>query len=219
MRCLIYQTANDRLHNASVGISAFLWRQPETETSLAQGPGGMLRVYVEGEVDRCRLALRWGFEPAWVGPEGLRLLGKGPWPWVSVERAPVSRIFAHPLRYQRCLIPADALYVAEDRGTWLNGPEQAPMFLAGVWDQGTVALLTAETLPEWRTMTAPRMPVALPPEHFDRWLAPTVTHLQDVQEIVAAQRADWTLAKNKPAIAGEYSLGLIAVANDAYPVC
>lgn len=205
MRCLIYQTANDRLHNVSVGISAFLWRQPETESSLAQGPGGTLRAYVDGKAERCRSALRWGFEPAWVGHEGLRLLGKGPWPWVSIERAPASRVFAHPLRYQRCLVPADTLYVAEDRGAWLSGPMQVPMFLAGVWDQGTFALLTAEAPPEWRDTVGPRMPVALPEDQFERWLAPRVTCLQDVQEMIDARRADWTLAAATPAVATAYA--------------
>lgn len=205
MRSLIYQTANDRLHNVSVGISAFLWRQPETETGLAHGPGGMFRAYVDDEGQRRRVVLRWGFAPAWIGSDGLRLLGMGPWPWVAIERAPSSRVFAHPLRYQRCLIPADALYVADVKGVWLRGAEQSSVFLAGLWDQGTFALLTTETPSELRDAVGPRMPAALPTEHFDRWLSPRATGLEEVQQIIAARRADWTLAVAKPATAAVYS--------------
>lgn len=205
MRCLIYQTANDRLHNVSVGISAFLWRQPETESSLAQGPGGMLRAYVDDMEERRRVVLRWGFAPAWIGAAGLQLLGNQPWPWVSMERAPSSRVFAHPLRYSRCLIPADTLYVAGTRGAWLTGPKQVPMFLAGVWDQGTFALLTAEAALELHDRVGPRMPIALPSKHFSRWLSPETNRLQNLLDIFAEKRTDWTPAHAKPAIDAAYS--------------
>lgn len=79
------------------------------------------------------------------------------------------------------------------------------MFLAGVWDQGTFALLTAEAPPEWRGTVGPRMPVALSADHFDRWLSPGVTCLPDMQEIIAARRADWIRAAATPAIAPAYA--------------
>lgn len=204
MRCLIYQTANDRLHNVSVGISALLWRQPETETGLAHGPGGMFRAYVDDAMERRKVLLRWGFEPAWVGHDGLQLLGKGPWPWVSVDRAPASRIFAHPIRYQRCLIPADALYVADVRGGWLSGPRQSSMFLAGLWDQGTFALLTVDAPSHLRTAVATRMPMALPPELFECWLSPMVTRLEALEEVIASRRTDWIPVEAAPAIADAF---------------
>lgn len=41
-------------------------------------------------------------------------------PEESIDRAPASRIGAHPIRYQRGLIPADALYLADAKGAWLK---------------------------------------------------------------------------------------------------
>lgn len=58
--CLIDQTANDRLHNVMVSISAFLWRLPETESGLAQGHGATLRAYIQLGDERRRIPLRWG---------------------------------------------------------------------------------------------------------------------------------------------------------------
>lgn len=200
MRCLIYQTASDRLHNVQMGISAFLWRQPETESALARGPGAIFRVYLDGPDGRQRQALRWGFEPAWVGREGLQRLGMHPWPWVSIDRAPVSRVFAHPLRYQRCLVPADVALVGEGRGCWLQAPANDPVFLAGVWDEGTFALLTVASMPEWQARIGMRMPVAIQQADYDRWLKQALTCVHDVAEIVAARRTDWTLAPSPPAV-------------------
>lgn len=48
-------------------------------------------------------------------------------PEESIDRAPASRICAHPIRYQRDLIPADALYLADAKGAWLKvGCLEAP---------------------------------------------------------------------------------------------
>ena len=50
------------------------------------------------------------------------------------DRYPASRIFAQPLRHQRCLVPADVLFVGNPHGLWLR-PATGVLFLGGVGDQ------------------------------------------------------------------------------------
>lgn len=206
MRCLLYQSASDRLHNVQMGITAFLWRLPETESATARGPGAPFRAYVDSPTGRERRALRWGFEPAWVGPDGLRRIGAKPWPWISFERTPSSRVFAQPLRYQRCLVPADVLYVGEPQGVWLQAPAPGLLYLAGVWDQGTFAILTTDTPPEWQLRVGARMPVAIAPERYDDWLSLRITSARKVTTMVAARRTDWVLATCRPPVEAGYSV-------------
>lgn len=51
---------------------------------------------------------------------GLDCLERDIGPVESIDCAPASRIGAHPIRYQRGLIPADALYLADAKGAWLK---------------------------------------------------------------------------------------------------
>lgn len=199
MRCLIYQLASDRLHNVQMGIDAFLWRLPETETALARGPGEPFRGYVEISGQRERKLLYWGFEPGWVGEGGLQRLGKGPWPWVAAEKAPASRIFAQPLRYQRCLVPADVLFVGNPHGLWLR-PATGVLFLGGVWDQASFAVLTVATPDRLAGRIGPRMPLAIDPNDYDAWLSERVTHIEDVRRMITAGRADWIPSNDQVAM-------------------
>lgn len=58
---------------------------------------------------------------------GLGCLERDIGPEESIDRAPASRIGTHPIRYQRDLIPADALYLADANGAWLKvGCLEAP---------------------------------------------------------------------------------------------
>lgn len=191
---LLYQFPSDRLHNVQMGIDAFLWRQPETESALARGPGAEFRVYAAGDEGPRRLVLRWGFVPSWVGPEALAGLGHAPWPWVAVEKAPSSRIFAHALRYQRCLVPADALCVSLARGVWLRAAGPQAMFLAALWDGETFALLTAPGPATLEPGEGLRMPLAVQVQDYPRWLSRQVTSAAAVAAMVAARRTDWERA-------------------------
>lgn len=197
MRCCLYQFASDRAHNVAMGITAFLWRQPETESALAQGPGGWFRGYVARPEGRHRALLRWGFEPGWVPSAVLREQGLGFWPWVAIEQAPASRVFAQPVRYQRCLIPADGLFVGHPQGAWLQ-PATGSMFLGGVWEGETFAVLTTPTPTRWQARIGPRMPMAVAPEDYDRWLAREVTAEAEVLGMVARRREDWVPGVVRP---------------------
>lgn len=199
MRCLIYQLPSDRLHNVAMGITAFLWRDRDTESGAARGPGSRFRTYVEGPDGRRRAVLAWGFRPAWIGEGGLLQLGARPWPWVSVERAPASRIFAQPLRYQRCLVPADVIFVGDPAGAWLQPADGRPAFLGGVWDGETFGLLTVKASPELAPIVGGRLPLTIHPDDFDPWTSAALTQVAALQTIIGRTWASWVPALWAPA--------------------
>ena len=137
--------------------------------------------------------LRWGLIPSWAGEPniGYKLIN------ARAETAAQKPSFRAAYRNRRCLIPADGFYEWQRRGKtrqpWLFGlGDGAPFAFAGLWERWTVpqgAALTgslAERGPGDAVETctiltttangtvAPvhgRMPVILPPEDYDPWLA------------------------------------------------
>ncbi len=137
-----------------------------------------------------------------TGPEGLReavllrwgLLG----PWMRDPRDPGRQInarfetaaekpmFRAAFRQRRCLVPADGFFEWQKRGKGPSRPhfvrleEDTPMAMAGIWqairlEDGTLhesfAILTRPSSPAIREIHH-RMPVVVPPEHWDAWLDP-----------------------------------------------
>ena len=124
--------------------------------------------------------LQWGLVPSWAkDPDA------GPRPInARVEGVATSRLFATPLRRQRCIVPVDAWYEWQEvdgvKQPWLLTPtdgEAAP--IAAVWStwrgdpsvppRSTVALLTtAATGPA--ASVHDRMPLRVPSNLLDTWL-------------------------------------------------
>ena len=145
------------------------------------------------EGGRSLAMLRWGLIPAWARDPaiGHKLIN------ARSETAAEKPSFRSAFRHRRCLIPADGFYEWQRRGgtrqPWLFGlRDAAPMIFAGLWERWTVpagAALTgslAERSPGDAVETctilttaanatvAPvhgRMPVILPPDAWDAWLA------------------------------------------------
>ncbi|MDE0334924.1 MAG: SOS response-associated peptidase [Defluviicoccus sp.] len=137
--------------------------------------------------------LRWGLVPAWAkDPKiGYRAIN------ARAETAREKPSFRAAWRARRCLIPADGFYEWARRGKgkqpWLFQPASGGVFaFAGLWERWTVragaplpASLAAfgpgDALETCTILTAPanalvarvhhRMPVILPPDARDPWLA------------------------------------------------
>ncbi len=197
MNIQIAQLLNERIYNVQMGITAFLWRT-EASGAVGVGPQSLLRLYFDGPAERERAVKRWGFVPSWVGREGLSHLGLEPWPWVSAERAACSRVFAHPMRYQRCLVPADRIFVGDGDGQWLGAADEKPLYVAGVWDKDSFAILTAESPAPLILQVGERMPVIIHADDYNRWLAREITDAATVLSIVARRRHDLQRASSPP---------------------
>ena len=145
------------------------------------------------EDERCLSMFRWGLIPGWAKEPniGFRLIN------ARSETASTKPAFRAAFRARRCLIPVDGFYEWTGKGAsrqpWLIDMKDESLFaFAGLWERWTVPeglALTgslAELSPGDRVETCTvlttvaneavravhdRMPVIVPPEHFDPWLA------------------------------------------------
>jgi putative SOS response-associated peptidase YedK len=126
---------------------------------------------------------RWGLVPAWAkDPKvGARMIN------ARVETVVTSNAFAQSFAKRRCLVPADGWYEwvrAEEspkntkRPYFMTLGDAEPCVFAGlwtVWGQGEGRLLTCSiiTTPavDDLALVHDRMPLLLPPERWDSWLA------------------------------------------------
>ena len=138
--------------------------------------------------------LRWGLIPGWAKDPriGSRLIN------ARAETASSKPSFRAAFRARRCLVPADGFYEwtggrGATRQPWLIGLEDAVLFaFAGLWERWTVpegivltgslsACRPGDSVETFTILTTAaheavaalhhRMPVILPPDAFDPWLA------------------------------------------------
>lgn len=132
--------------------------------------------------------MRWGLVPSWAKDPsvGSRMIN------ARAETLATKSAFARAFETRRCIVTCDGYYEwlrepAADGGSpqkrpfWIHPTDGGPMALGGLWEvwydaEGqkmvTCAIVTTPANPR----TAPihdRMPLILPPEVWDRWLAPT----------------------------------------------
>lgn len=135
-------------------------------------------VFADHGVRHFRL-MRWGLIPSWVkDPKEFSLLINA-----RLESANEKPSFRGAMKYRRCLIPADGFYEWKKEGThkrpfFLRARDERPLAFAGLWETwtdkdggeiDTAAIVTCDA----NRALAPvhhRMPVVVPPEHFDAWL-------------------------------------------------
>lgn len=136
--------------------------------------------------------VRWGLIPSWVkDPRAFRMLINA-----RSEGAVDKPSFRAAMRHKRCLVPADAFYewtgAAGAKRPHLVRPRHGgPMGLAAIYENWlgadgseieTMAILTTAANATMARVHD-RMPVIIPPEHFDVWLdcrPGTSTHVLDL---------------------------------------
>ena len=135
-------------------------------------------VIIENGIRHFRL-MRWGLLPAWVkDPRSFTLLINA-----RSETVQEKPAFKNAIKRRRCLIPADGYYewhVSEDRKRpyFIHRRDGQPFGFAGLaetWvgpngeELDTVAIITAPASADLAELHH-RMPVAIAPEDFERWL-------------------------------------------------
>lgn len=103
------------------------------------------------------------------------------------------------MRYQCCLVPADRIYVGDDQGAWLAAQDSKPMFLGGVWDMNTFALLKAESPAALIMRIGARAPIVIQATDYGTWLSPKVTDAGTIQAMIERRRQDWA-ETTRPAV-------------------
>lgn len=139
--------------------------------------------------------LRWGLVPAWADdPEiGSRMIN------ARSETAPEKPSFRSAFKRRRCLIPADGFFEwkREEGGKQpfhIRMKDGRPFAFAGLWESWrdelrTCAILTTEANDLVGQVHA-RMPVILPPGHYDAWLDPEAEREELVSLLVTYEGDD-----------------------------
>jgi putative SOS response-associated peptidase YedK len=154
---------------------------PELKARFNIAPTQLVPVVRASAAGRELSMLRWGLIPSWAkDPKIAHTLINA-----RSETAAEKPSFRTAFKRRRCLLPSDGFYEWEKVGKLkmprhIRRRDEAPFAFAGLWEcwrppdgdpVETCTILTTTA----NEVTAPyhdRMPVILPPEHFDAWLAP-----------------------------------------------
>ena len=134
---------------------------------------------------------RWGLIPHWAKDTaiGHRMIN------ARSETVASRAAFRDALERRRCLIPADGFYEWKREGArrrtpfYLRRHDGEPFGLAGLWDvwrspagEAIASCTIITTRPnDMVAALHDRMPVILPPEAFDAWLAPAAQPIEVLQ--------------------------------------
>ena len=150
------------------------------------------------EPDRQISTMRWGLIPNWAKSSD----GAAGMINARSETAASKPAFRDPLKFRRCLIPADGFYEWARKGKskqpYCFEVNEGELFaFAGIWDGWknadgqwikTCSILT--TTPNAVTSTVhDRMPVILNPDSYDLWLDPGMNDVGGVSELLKPYEA------------------------------
>ena len=168
----------------------------ELAPSYNVAPTDAVPAVVEHADRRHLVALHWGLVPAWSRDRrsAARMIN------ARSETAAEKPAFREALARRRCLLPADGFYEWERRDgaklPWfVHRADQQPMALAGLWsvwrdptDPGAEPVRTCAVLTTAATEPLAwlhdRMPVAIEPADWDRWLDRSVTDVPAVTDLL-----------------------------------
>lgn len=184
--------------------SAFkLTQVPELAPRYNIAPTQQVLAIRGGETSREAVLLRWGLVPSWAKDlsAGAKMIN------ARSETAAEKPAFRSAMRQRRCLIPADGFYEwqAQPEGKQpfhIRLADRGPFALAGLWEHWkaptgdwvyTCTILTTEANELMRPLHD-RMPVIIPPEHYDRWLDPQIHDAGPLQSLLVPYPAELMLA-------------------------
>lgn len=154
------------------------------DPSYNVAPTDQVYAVVHHEGSRLLGTMRWGFLPHWAEQRNSIHIN------ARAETIADKQVFREAFLNRRCLLPADGFYEWEQlsRGKlphYIYARDAAPLALAGIWSRWrdpttgerltTCAIVTTAASPAIARIHA-RMPVAVPPEMWDRWLDREVRH-------------------------------------------
>jgi len=137
--------------------------------------------------------MRWGLIPHWAKEPSIATSTLN----AKSETAATKPTFRDPLKFRRCLIPADGFYewkrTVKAKQPFCFEIKDGELFaFAGLWDGWkdasgnwikTCSILT--TTPNALTATVhDRMPVILDPESYDLWLDPRMQNVAAISELL-----------------------------------
>lgn len=138
-------------------------------------------------------SMRWGLVPHWAKDAS----GAANTINARSETAAMKPAFRDPLKFRRCLIPADGFYEWKRNGAskqpYCFEVNDGELFgFAGLWDgwrdpsgQWLKSCSILTTTPNAVTATVhDRMPVILHPDNYDLWLDPGMINVQVVSELL-----------------------------------
>lgn len=146
-------------------------------------------------------AFIWGLVPSWAQERATRYRMIN----ARAESLHQKPAYRGPLRYKRCLILADGFYEwravpGEKRKQpyYIRLKGGQPFAFAGLWDawqapDGSELRTASIVTTQPNALVAPihnRMPVILPPEAWERWLAPGAVRYEDVASLLKPYPAE-----------------------------
>lgn len=141
---------------------------------------------------------RWGLVPHWAKEinTGYKMIN------AKAETVHEKPAYRGPLRYHRCIIPADGFYEWRAEGKrkqpyYLRARDDGPLLLAGLWDRwnspdGALETCTILTTAAQAPITDlhDRMPVMLDLDSSRRWLDPKLQDTAGILKLLAYAAAD-----------------------------
>jgi len=118
--------------------------------------------------------------------------------------------FRGPIRYHRCLIPANGFYEWSQQGKekvpfYIHRKDQETLAFAGIWDiwKGTDEVIESCSIltTDANNLVAKihdRMPVILSPSEFDTWLDREVTDVEKLKLLFTPYPSDMLVAMQTP---------------------
>ncbi len=159
-------------------------------SSYNVAPSQTVPVVLMLEGQRTLSPARWGLVPSWtrdLSQLKLNLMN------ARSETAHEKSSFKKPLRYQRCLVPADGFYEWAREGSsktpnYIQVKGGAPFAFAGLYDLYKDELLSTTILTttpnKLMASLHDRMPVILSPNDYDTWLDPGINDPEEVQGLM-----------------------------------